>query len=170
MKNITYIDCDGVILDSETYMFDELKRIHKTNNLTEEQKCEYIQSVNWYRILSECDVIGNSLEILKSLDPRYYKILTKVHTLYNEGYNKIKFFRDNGIKLDVILVPYKISKNEVVNPIGNILIDDTVLNCDNWKKAGGKAIFFNKNNTLNDKWGVVNSLHETIIKLKDVIN
>ena len=56
----------------------------------------------------------------------------------------INYLRDNGVKQSVILVPYKLSKRDVVPAIGNILVDNAMFNLDEWKKSSGIPIFFNK--------------------------
>lgn len=51
------------------------------------------------------------------------------------------FFKSEGIKNNVIIVPYGISKTEVVSAKGNILVDDSQGNLDEWNLAGGHAFY-----------------------------
>ena len=58
-----YVDCDGVILDSEIWLFDE--EYMSLNIKTEEEKIKYIQKKNWNEILKKSEIINNAVEILK---------------------------------------------------------------------------------------------------------
>ena len=82
-----------------------------------------------------------------------------------EGIAKIKYLRDNDIYINVHLVPSEVSKSAVVDPKGNILIDDKIYNLEQWEQNGGTSIFFNKNtlnfdiyNTENKKYPKINNL------------
>lgn len=112
-----YIDFDGVILDTDT----TIDNIIKDSGI---DKKEYIRSCDWDNILNNTDVINNSIKYLRDskLD---INLLSKISTL-EEGIAKVKYLRDNGVDMNINLVPSKISKSEIVNPKGNILIDDKV--------------------------------------------
>ena len=125
-----YVDCDGVILDSEIWLFDE--EYKSLNIKTEEEKIIYIQKKSWDQILRKSQAISNAIEILKEL--KDVAILTKVHSMKNEGVAKIKLFRYLGLENQIILVPYTLKKTDVVCATGNILVDDTVHNLDDWFK------------------------------------
>lgn len=154
-----YVDCDGVILDSEVWLFDE--EYKALNIKTEDEKIRYIQKKNWYEILRKSEIINNAVEILKEL--RDVAILTKVHSMRNEGVAKIKIFRDLGLENEIILVPYTLKKTDVVPANGSILVDDTLHNLDDWSLCSGIPLYFNKDNSDIDGWGNVNK-HYTKIK------
>lgn len=118
-----YIDFDGVILDTDT----TIDNIIKDTNV---DKKEYIRTCNWDNLLNNTDVISNSIKYLREskLD---INLLSKISTL-EEGIAKVKYLRNNSVDMNIHLVPTKISKSDMVNPKGNILIDDKVYNLDEW--------------------------------------
>lgn len=156
-----YIDCDGVVFDSEIWLFDDEYRSLKIKD--EPSKIKYIQAKDWDKILKKSEVINDAINILKEL--RDFAILTKVHSMENEGVAKIKLFRSLDIKNEIILVPYTLQKTDVVDPLGNILVDDTIHNLDDWAHLGGIPIYFNKDNLDMDGWGKVNSKYPKIKSL-----
>ncbi len=166
-----YIDCDGVIFDSEKLIFNEDYYKLENNGLikTEEDKIKYVQEVDWYKILNDCEVINNSIEVLRSLK-RDFTILTKIHSMNNEGVAKVKMFRSLGIKNEIILCPYKLQKHDLVSARENILVDDTINNLVLWEKMGGYPIFFNKDNIDIDGWNSVNTKYKRISSLDSLNN
>lgn len=156
-----YVDCDGVIFNSEFWLFDDEYRRLKIQD--EFDKIKYIQTKDWNEILSKSEIINDAINILKEL--RDVAILTKVHSMENEGVAKIKMFRSLDIKNEIILCPFTVKKTDVVDPRGNILVDDTVHNLDDWKKLGGIPIFFNMNNSDIDGWGRINTDYPKIKSL-----
>lgn len=156
-----YVDCDGVIFDSEFWLFDDEYRRLKIQD--EFNKIKYIQARDWYEILTKSEVISDAINILKEM--REVAILTKVHSMENEGVAKIKFLRELGVRNEIILAPFTVKKTDVVNPFGNILVDDTVHNLDDWKEKGGIPIFFNKDNLDVDGWGRTNTDYPKIKSL-----
>lgn len=156
----TYIDLDGVIFDSERWLFEGYDKLGKT---TEEEKIKYIQAKNWAEVLSKSEIINNSIEILKEL--KNTAILTKIHSMENEGTSKIKILRELGVRNEIILAPYTLKKTDIVDPEGNILVDDTIHNLDDWKMCRGIPIYFNMNNTDIDGWGNIN---KDYIKIKSL--
>lgn len=156
-----YIDFDGVILDTDT----TIDNIIKDNNV---DKKEYIRTCNWDNLLSNTDVINNSIKYLREskLD---INLLSKISTL-EEGIAKVKYLRNKNINMNIHLVPTKISKSDMVNPKGNILIDDKVYNLDEWSSKGGISIFFNKNNNDIDIYGKTNTKYKKINDLSILLN
>ena len=150
-----YVDFDGVIFDSEKLLFEEYKKFKNQNEIL---KIKYIQEKDWEELLSKCNVINNGIEILKSLR-KDISILTKVFSMENEGVAKIKILRSMGIYNDVILSPGHLKKTDVVSAKGNVLIDDTVHNLDDWILAGGLPIYFNKDNSNIDGWNNKNKVY-----------
>ena len=163
-----YIDFDGVILNTTPHIFDEWLDNNDDINIKELEKIEYIKGRNWHKILREASVIDDAISVLKDMDIKNTAILTKVHSLENEGTEKIRFLRENGVKLDVVLVPYPLKKTDVVEASGNILIDDTVHNLDDWNRCGGECIFFNQNDFDVDEWHSLNLKYPKIKTLKNI--
>ena len=152
-----YIDFDGVILDTEDLLFHEWRKNPEHHFLPDEDKVVYIRNCNWRDIINNSPVINDSIYILKNMDKDASSILTKIHSL-EEGYEKIIYLRNNDVKQNVILVPYPANKTEVVKPSSSsdILIDDSLSNLQYWCKAGGYPMFFDKNDTNIDSWGLYN--------------
>jgi len=157
-----YVDCDGVIFDSEILLFDEEYRKLKQEIGFNKEK--YIQQKNWDLILRKSEIINEAINILKEL--KDVIILTKVNSLENEAVSKIRIFRELEIKNDIILVPYNLKKTDIVEAEGNILVDDTIHNLDDWKKCNGIPIFFNKDYGDIDGWGNINKNYPKIKSLE----
>ena len=156
-----YIDFDGVILDTDI----TIDNIIKDSDI---DKKEYIRNCNWDNLLNNTDVINNSIKYLREskLD---INLLSKISTL-EEGIAKVKYLRDNGVNMNIHLVPTKISKSDMVRPEGNILIDDKVYNLDEWNSKGGISIFFNKDNNDIDIYGKTNVKYKKISDLNMLLS
>ena len=154
---IKYIDCDGVILDTETGLFDEYNILKKDN--PELKRRVYLQNLDWEYWIEQAAILNDALNILKNYDPTNTHILTKVHSL-NEAIAKINYFRNKKIKNNIIIVPDGISKSQIVNPFGNILIDDSNNNLLDWEENFGIPYYF----------GNIESKFEKIDSLDDVLN
>lgn len=159
-----YIDFDQVIVDSEVLLFKEyelLKKYHIYLN-----KLKYVKRKDWFKILENAEIINDSIRILREMDEG--TILTRVHSMENEGKAKIEFLRSNGVKQNIILCPYMFKKRDIVSARGNILVDDAVFNLKEWEEAGGIPIFFDKNGNGIDGWGKKNSEYRTIDSLEKI--
>lgn len=110
-----YNDFDGVILDTSDLLFREWRKNPMRHYLPDEDKVIYIKNSDWKYIVDDSPVINDAIYILNNMNYKDSAILTKVHSL-NEGYEKIKYLRNNNVKQDIILVPYKIKKTELVIP------------------------------------------------------
>ena len=167
---MTYIDFDGVILDTEPLLFEEWRKNPDRFTLPESVKIEYIQRANWKEIIENAEVINDSLYYLKQLDPNKYAIATRIHSIENEGKAKIDWKLENNIELPIILVPYYYKKSEIINPKNNILCDDALFNLDEWQEAGGIPIFFDINNDNYDSWDKPNvKQYKKVNNLKEVM-
>ena len=151
-----YIDFDGVILDTDKTIDEECNKLNIN-------KKEYINNCDWKALLNNSFVINDSLKYLKesNLD---ISLLSKISTL-NEGISKVNFLRKHNISMNIHLVPNVLFKNDIVNALGNILIDDKIYNLDKWTEAGGIGIFFNKDNKNIDIYGKINTQYKTINSL-----
>jgi len=62
-----YIDCDGVILDTETGLFDRYYQLKESN--PNFRKLQYLQEMDWKSWLKQAKILGNSIDILKYYNP-----------------------------------------------------------------------------------------------------
>ena len=92
-----YIDFDGVILDTEKLLFYEWRKNPNRHSLPESEKIKYIQKSDWSYIINNSKIINDSIYYLKQMDVKHSAILTKVHSLDNEGFAKVRWLRDNGV-------------------------------------------------------------------------
>lgn len=153
---IKYIDCDGVILDTETGLFDEY---HKLKEKTPElRKSIYLQEMDWEHWIQQAPVINEAIRILDNYCSSDVNIITKVHSL-REAAVKIKYFRKHKVKNNIIIVPSDISKTQIVQSAGNVLVDDSEKNLIDWENNDGISICFGKN--IN-RFQTVNSLDDVL--------
>lgn len=162
-----YVDFDGVILDTEELLFGSLRKLPNYDSLKEEDIVKYLQDINWRNILNSSSVINDSLYILKNSSIDDFTILTKIHSIDNEGIEKVRYLRENGIKQNIILVPYKAKKSDIVCAKDNILIDDCLKNLSEWQQDYGYPMFFDKNDTNIDSWKVPNTFGYQRVKKID---
>lgn len=134
-----YIDCDGVILNTEVGLFDKYYELKEKN--PELKRLHYLQQLDWNYWINQAQVINGAIEILKSNDPASADILTKVHSM-EEARIKIEYFRTHGVKNNIIIVPFSVSKASVVDARGNILVDDGNGNLSEWESQDGYPIYF----------------------------
>lgn len=160
-----YVDFDGVIFDSETLLFEGY---HKLEVRNEKIKLEYIQNIDWSNILDNSEIINDAIDILKRAKSDI-AILTKIHSMENEGTAKIRKLRNLGVTSSIYLAPYTLKKTDIVNPKDNILIDDTIHNLDDWSLKGGIPIFFNKDGNDIDGWHQKNKVYKKIKRLDEII-
>lgn len=156
-KDYTFIDFDGVILDSEERMLERKFDLGLRNHKKEDEFGKYFEYTNlhpeeWDYIIREANSINNSVEIIKELEKRQRKIaiLTKIHTLY-EMKVKLEDLRENRkIMCPVFFVPPKIKKHQIIIPNKQLLIDDSKKNIKGWIENGGTGLIFDtsiENNT-----------------------
>ncbi len=159
MNDYTFIDFDGVILNSEERM---LKRKYDMGYIDHKNKDEfdkYFEYTNlnpreWDYIIREATPINNSVEIIKELENMHKKIaiLTKIHTLY-EMKVKIEDLRENRkIMCPIYFVPPGIKKHQLIIPNNQLLIDDSKKNIKGWIENGGQGLIFDssiESNTYN---------------------
>ena len=149
-----YIDFDGVIMDTYLPIFHDY--LEKKGKGIYVDDTAHVINKDWNEVLNNSLIINNAIEIIKELNPRETSILTRIHSLENEGVTKIKFLRSAGIKCDIILVPYQLKKTDIVIARDNILVDDAIFNLDEWANAGGIPIFFDTYKNNIDGRGVEN--------------
>lgn len=169
-KIIKYIDCDGVILDTEFGLFDEYNRLKNTGaNI---KRLTYLQQLDWQGWIRQAKIINDAISIIKENNPNDAEILTKVHSL-SEGLAKIEYFRELGIKNNIILVPNDLRKSSVVQAKGNLLVDDSIKNLDDWFAHDGISLFFNadgKNESIFKEQITTNNQYPLISTLESVFS
>ena len=137
------VDIDGVCIDTEQRIAIIAKEIGWK---------EAFKSIDWHEHISSSQQIHNSIDILKEVQHQLKRIqlLTQNHTK-EEEFEKIAYFRNNGVYIPIISVPPKVNKSVVVPPSfydGNVvLIDDKEKNVVECNIAGGIGVHFSENNT-----------------------
>lgn len=145
----TFIDFDGVILDSEERMLErkyDLGLLDHKNEIEFDTYFEYtnLHPEEWDYIIKEATSINNSVEIIKELESlkRKIAILTKIHTL-QEMKVKMEVLRESlEILCPVMFVPPGVKKHQVVIPNNQLLIDDSKENIKRWIENGGRGLIF----------------------------
>ena len=144
MKQL-YIDFDGVILDTMTKSYEELKK-ENIDRKDQDKVMEFLRNLDWKKLIEETEEINDSInEIKKICDSKKFNvyILTHVNST-NEMIEKIKYLHKKLPLVTVVSVPKEIPKTEVVNPSAAILIDDYSGNIREWQKKLGIGIKFVK--------------------------
>mgnify|MGYP003518173276 FL=1 len=141
MKNL-YIDFDGVILDTLTYIYRDLEESGKT--YTDEQRKKFYINYNWESVIKDEFIINDSINCIKKIiDSNKFNlaILTHVNSI-NEAVLKIKYLRKYFKDITIIPCPKEISKTQMIHTKDAILIDDYSGNLREWKKEGGIPVKF----------------------------
>ncbi len=147
----TFIDFDGVILDSEERMLERKYDLGLRDHHNESEFDAYFEYTElhpseWDHIIRGASSINNSVEIIRELErmKRRIAILTKIHTL-QEMKVKIEDLRENRkIMCPVFFVPPEVKKHQIIIPNGQLLIDDSKKNIKGWKENGGEGLIFDK--------------------------
>jgi hypothetical protein len=141
-KRYIYIDYDGVIRGTMSISYEMMQR--QNIDLNDRKKViEFYEKLDWnYLISISLELNRAYYYINKIISENKYNvsILTKINSL-NEMSAKIFDIRKNS-DVKTICVPNTIDKTDVVNPNGNILIDDFSGNLLNWKEKGGISVKF----------------------------
>ncbi len=149
-----YIDFDGVIMDTYLPLFQDYLEKRKEGIYVDDTI--HVINKNWQEVLTNSVVINDAIRVIKELNIDNTAILTRIHSLENEGVAKINFLRSNGVRCNIILVPYQVKKTDIVSAKNNILVDDAIFNLNEWEMAGGLPIFFDTYQNNIDGWGVEN--------------
>ena len=153
-----FIDFDGVIVDSEDRV---IKRREKDNDISWD---EFFEKIDWFQLLDESLIINDAINcILEGQEKgKDISILTKIHTLM-EMQAKVEFIREHNIIVPVLFIPPHVKKSEIYLPSnGEILIDDSIKNLNNWKMNGGTGIYFNINNDINEEFPTIKTLRKVL--------
>lgn len=146
---ILYLDCDGVILDTidTAYRLMQQEGLDITNRKTVDN---YFLNSDWNVLIYEAGILKNAIiKIKRIIESKVFSkvaILTKV--CGNEDEEKIKrvLFGKLLPEVEVITVKINDNKDEVVDPVNNILVEDSINNAKRWNLAGGVGVYFVKEN------------------------
>ncbi len=157
MEEYTYIDFDGVILDTLPRMLERKYYLGYTNHQDESEYYRFFEKTNndkevWNYIIKGAKPINDSINIIRKLESLKKKlaILTRI---YSKAEQKVKLEIKDIYKISspFIFVPPELQKHEVVIPNGQRLIDDSRGNVLGWNENGGKGILFCKDIDSNTK-------------------
>lgn len=146
---ILYLDCDGVILDTidTAYRLMQIEGLDITNRKTVDN---YFINSDWNVLIYEAGILKNSIiKIKRIIDSNVFssvKILTKISGNLEEEKIKRILFGKLLPNVEVIAVKIDDNKDEIVDPVNNILVEDSINNADRWNLAGGVGVYFVKEN------------------------
>lgn len=166
---IIYVDFDGVLVDTWPVIEGIYNDMYNSNMIEEAKLRKMFQQANWDEILFQSKKNIENINIIKNNKEYEIKILTKINS-ESEKYSKINFLKESNINLEIITLNIDESKSTIVDPVGNILIDDELKNIEEWDKKGGIGILYSKNNDGKDSDGRINTEYEMISTFKDVFN
>lgn len=166
-KPILYCDCDGVILNTIEIAFDMMSEAGYDINDEFQRNYYFKHIVNWQDIFDRVTVINDSIEKIKLLKEKNVfsdiVVLTRLSGKYNEERLKRDLFKEYLPDTRVITIQFDIEKASVVKASNNILIDDEIRNCNNWRNNNGIAILFSedskdlRHNVINDLMDIPNT-------------
>lgn len=166
-----YIDFDGVILDTWAVITKEYYKKFEGPSIDQCEIKKTMLDIGWEKIIKNSREINESINKIKLLSETYdICILSKINSV-NEKEEKTKFLLNNTIK-DMCFVPYESSKTQYVDVRNNILIDDDIVNLEEWSKQGGRSIFFNEDLNSFDSYGNKNDnfiIINDLLKIYDII-
>lgn len=141
-----YVDYDGVLFDTITYAFLEMKRlgIDITN---QDEITEYFKKVNWNYLIEQGGILNDSIQKLEILmdSQEFERVEVATHRCsYNEGVVKTNDLKTRIPNLKVTTIPKKIGKHYALKAQDNILIDDDKEKIINWINDGGIGILFSQ--------------------------
>lgn len=138
----TYIDLDGVILNTEELLLEE--KDTKYPNLSYREY--FVDIASWIDIARKSQSINYSVEIIRELEYLKKKliIITKINSV-KEMEDKLNHLRNERlINSPIMFVPFNALKSQIAMPSsGDILVDDTMSNIYDWELCGGCPYLFN---------------------------
>ena len=146
MNRDLYIDCDGVIYDSVKEAFLEMKSLG-IDTTNQDEITNYFRNCNWEKLLANTNILNDSInKINKLVDSWMFlniHVLTHVSSFYEAIY-KTELLEPQLDRVDVITLPINYQKEKIVNPVDNILVDDSRSKITAWIKAGGIGVLFRR--------------------------
>lgn len=147
-----YFDCDGVILDTiATARRLAKEEGYNPNNFDELH--EFFLKLDWNKLIKEAGVIDDAITKIKKIiaTGKYnVKILTKLSGNTTEEDAKRIFFKEVLPEVEVITLKLKEHKDEIVNPVGSILVEDSLHNFRRWSIAKGVSVLLLKGEYIYD--------------------
>ena len=130
-EKIVFIDCDGVILDSEQRMLRKKEERGFLNHHDGKEFDDYFALADmldgeWEYIICGAKSINNSVEIIRELEMMKKNIA-------------------------ILIVPPDVQKHNIILPNEQLLIDDSEKNITGWINNGGNGLLFDENLTKNNK-------------------
>ena len=146
MKKL-YIDFDGVILDTNTKLYEEAKKQHYDKNDN-----EFYKNFDFKTILNDEIILNDSINSIKKiLDSNLFDVSILTHcSSFKEGIDKMDYIRKYFKDISIVMCPKEVSKSRLVHSKNAILIDDYKGNLEEWASEGGIPIKFSKYSTSND--------------------
>ena len=147
-KPIFYCDCDGVIMNTIEIAFQIMRQ--NGCNMNDRREIDYYfkRLLDWNEVFDKATFINNSIERLKIIkEDNIFQdtiILTKLSGGYDEERLKRDLFNDILPGFKVITLQYGLSKALVVSAKDNVLLDDELGNCKDWRDKDGIAILFSQ--------------------------
>ena len=137
-----YIDFDGVILDTISPMYDEIKE----KRLKKEDLTSFFEKYPWEDIINDDYIINDAITCIQKIidsDKFNLAILTHINSL-REAVLKIKYLRKYFKDITIIPCPKEISKTKMIHTKDAILVDDYAGNLREWKEEEGISVRFNQ--------------------------
>ncbi len=151
-KILIYFDCDGVILNTMNKAREMAEdKGYDPNNW--DSLHEFFLQVDWNKLIDDKQVIDNAIDKIKKIITcgKYdVKILTKLCGNETEETIKRMFFKKVLPNTEVITLDLREHKDEKVNPVDSILIEDNLNNFRRWHKANGTSVLFLKGEYIYD--------------------
>ena len=146
---ILYLDCDGVILNTivEAYRMMEEEGLD-----TEDWRLVnyFFINTDWNVLIYRAGILKNAISKIKNIIKSgvYKKVVILTKTSGNVDEEKIKRILFGKLLPDVelITVDFYANKDEIVDPVNNILVEDSVKNANRWNNAGGVGVYFVREN------------------------
>lgn len=165
-KPILFSDFDGVIYDTISVAID-MMREHIDIDNRKERDYYFRYLLDWNELYEKAEIINDATKKLTYFkDSNIFSdvvILSKLCGNYDEEKLKRDFLKEVLPQIRLITIQYDLLKTSIVNPKGNILIDDEKKNCFGWNNQGGVAVLFRKdiidleNDIVNDIMDITNT-------------
>jgi len=183
-KQIVFIDCDGVILNTiecsrdmllEKYGIDKYK--HKRENVEDDKLvAKFFAELDWGELLNKSSQINNSFFWINKLydSKEFYPIIFSMCNSNQEAIQKDKFFNEYLPNIERIYFSPCNKKAELKSlglglghgkdlgywsvGCGAILIDDDTHNLVPWKEKGGRPVLFSTKPVENAQFPIIDNL------------